>query len=116
MCGTLDYLPPEMISRTPYDNSADLWSLGVLIYEFLIGVPPFETETQDETYARIREGTLAWPKSSMGPSAEAKSLVEKLLRVNPKERLPVQQVIYHPWIRKNAPVVISCEGTSCEKE
>ena len=46
MCGTLDYLPPEMLARSnnkAYDNSVDIWSLGILAYEFVVGKPPFET-------------------------------------------------------------------------
>lgn len=43
LCGTLDYLPPEMVEGVSHDNSVDIWSLGVLAYEFLVGDPPFET-------------------------------------------------------------------------
>jgi serine/threonine protein kinase len=44
-CGTLDYLPPEMVEGSFHDEKVDLWSLGVLCYEFLVGKPPFETES-----------------------------------------------------------------------
>ena len=44
LCGTLDYLPPEMVANEPHDHNVDVWSLGVLCYEFLVGTPPFETE------------------------------------------------------------------------
>ena len=52
MCGTLDYLPPEMVSqrRTAYDKSIDIWGLGILTYEFCVGKPPFESPSQHETY------------------------------------------------------------------
>ena len=52
MCGTLDYLPPEMVSktRTDYDKSIDIWGLGILTYEFCVGHPPFESNTVGETY------------------------------------------------------------------
>lgn len=53
LCGTLDYLPPEMIEGRTHDEKVDLWSLGVLCYEFLVGKPPFEAKTHDETYRRI---------------------------------------------------------------
>jgi aurora kinase len=43
-CGTLDYLPPEMIQNNDYDKSVDIWALGVLIYEFVTGSPPFEDD------------------------------------------------------------------------
>ena len=54
MCGTLDYLPPEMIDRREYTPMVDNWCLGVLTYEFLVGHPPFESKNKDLTYERIR--------------------------------------------------------------
>ena len=44
LCGTLDYLPPEMVDDLPHDNKVDIWSLGILCYEFIVGNPPFEAE------------------------------------------------------------------------
>lgn len=63
ICGTLDYLPPEMIEGRTHDETVDLWSLGVLCYEFLVGKPPFEAETYQETYRAISRVSwiyLAW--------------------------------------------------------
>ena len=48
LCGTLDYLPPEMIENKDHDHSVDIWALGVLAYEFLVGSPPFEAEGHSE--------------------------------------------------------------------
>ena len=45
MCGTLDYLPPEMIERRMYNETVDLWCIGVLCYELLVGKPLFESNT-----------------------------------------------------------------------
>ena len=53
MCGTLDYLAPEMVEGRSHDEHVDLWTLGILCYEFLVGSPPFEEEKTDRTYARI---------------------------------------------------------------
>ena len=53
MCGTLDYLAPEMVEGRSHDERVDLWILGILWYEFLVGSPPFEEEKQDLTYRRI---------------------------------------------------------------
>ena len=61
MCGTLDYLPPEMVAGEFHDEKVDLWSLGVLCYEFLCGKPPFETASHPETYQRIINVDLKFP-------------------------------------------------------
>ncbi len=61
MCGTLDYLPPEMVEGHEHDEKVDLWSLGVLCYEFLVGKPPFEAESHADTYRRITHVDIKWP-------------------------------------------------------
>lgn len=61
MCGTMDYLPPEMVENSVYDERVDLWAVGVLTYELLVGHPPFEAKTASETYARIRKVDLRFP-------------------------------------------------------
>ena len=61
MCGTLDYLPPEMIEGGSHNEKVDHWALGILCYEFIVGKPPFETETNSETYAKISKVDLKFP-------------------------------------------------------
>lgn len=48
MCGTLDYLPPEMIEGRTYNEKVDLWCIGVLCYELLVGSPPFESTSHSD--------------------------------------------------------------------
>lgn len=55
MCGTMDYLPPEMVCGEAHGTGADVWSIGVLCYEFLVGRPPFEHDDQQTTYNHIRK-------------------------------------------------------------
>jgi aurora kinase len=79
LCGTLDYLPPEMVSRNSnnggwYDEKVDLWSLGVLTYEFLVGEAPFE-DTQVMTQKRIAKADMTIP-SFVSP--EARDLIKKV--------------------------------------
>jgi len=97
MCGTLDYLPPEMIEGAMHDEKVDLWSLGVLTYEFLVGKPPFEAESNNDTYRRITKVDLKFPPHL---STEAKDLISRLLRKEPGERLGLAGVAAHPWIAK----------------
>ncbi|KAI5867700.1 kinase-like domain-containing protein [Durotheca rogersii] len=100
-CGTLDYLPPEMIAPrnadNSYDEKVDLWSLGVLTYEFLVGEAPFE-DTPVMTTRRIARGDMKVPSFV---SAEATDLIKKLLVIDPDKRLSLEQVQKHPWIIKH---------------
>lgn len=93
MCGTLDYLPPEMIEGRMHNEKVDLWCIGVLCYELLVGNPPFESASHNETYRRIVKVDLKFPASV--PTG-AQDLISKLLRHNPSERLPLAQVSAHP--------------------
>lgn len=97
LCGTLDYLPPEMIEGKTHDEKVDLWSLGVLCYEFLVGKPPFEAKSHEETYRRISRVEYTYPSQS-NISDGAKDLVARLLKHNPMQRLPIQGVLSHPWV------------------
>ncbi|SPQ99993.1 Aurora kinase [Plasmodiophora brassicae] len=98
LCGTLDYLPPEMIEGKAHDETVDIWSLGVLTYEFLVGRPPFETEGHNETYRKIARVDIRYP-TWLDP--DARDLISKLLVKNPKGRLPLLQVLDHPFIVKH---------------
>ncbi|KAJ0172218.1 hypothetical protein K1T71_012191 [Dendrolimus kikuchii] len=96
MCGTLDYLPPEMINREVYDVSVDHWCIGVLLYEFLVGKPPFESDGENRTKARILALDMVYPHYV--PQG-AKDLISKLLRKSSKERLSLDAVKCHYWVQ-----------------
>lgn len=95
LCGTLDYLPPEMVEGREHNQQVDLWSLGVLMYEFLVGVPPFEEAGHQHTYRRIAKVDLRIPDTVSEP---AKDLIRSLLQHSPEKRLPLDQVLNHHWI------------------
>lgn len=99
MCGTLDYLPPEMVEGAVHDEKVDWWSLGVLCFEFLVGNPPFETPSHKETYRRIAKVDLRFPPTM---SDGAMDFISKLLRHNPRDRMSLHGAIQHPWIISNA--------------
>ncbi|KAK9300070.1 hypothetical protein QLX08_007113 [Tetragonisca angustula] len=98
LCGTLDYLPPEMVAGKTHDHTVDLWGLGVLCYECLVGKPPFLSESYDETYVKIRKAQYEIPQFV---SEGAKNLISKLLVLDPAQRLPLEDVLRHPWIVQN---------------
>ncbi|NXM75013.1 AURKA kinase, partial [Serilophus lunatus] len=99
LCGTLDYLPPEMIEGRTHDEKVDIWSLGVLCYEFLVGKPPFEAATYQETYRAISRVEFKFPPFV---TEGARDLISKLLKHNPFHRLPLKDVLLHPWITANS--------------
>ncbi|KAI4882880.1 hypothetical protein NFI96_013096 [Prochilodus magdalenae] len=99
LCGTLDYLPPEMIEGKTHDEKVDLWSLGVLCYEFLVGRPPFETKSHEETYRKISRVEFTYPAHV---SEGSRDLINRLLKHNPMHRLPIQGVLSHSWVVENS--------------
>nr|BAF44482.1 aurora kinase 2 splicing variant [Arabidopsis thaliana] len=101
MCGTLDYLPPEMVESVEHDASVDIWSLGILCYEFLYGVPPFEAREHSETYKRIVQVDLKFPPKPI-VSSSAKDLISQMLVKESTQRLALHKLLEHPWIVQNA--------------
>ena len=97
-CGTLDYLPPEMVEGREHDSTADVWSLGVLMYEFLVGSAPFEAEGYRATYRRISSVDLRFP-AMVTPGA--RDLISRFLVKEQSKRISLQDVPKHPWIIKH---------------
>lgn len=95
LCGTLDYLPPEMVQGKPHTKNVDLWSLGVLCYELLVGRAPFLATEYDDTYKKIIKVDYKLPDHVTKAAAH---FISKLLVSNPQQRLPLDQVLIHPWI------------------
>ncbi|XP_008058419.1 aurora kinase A isoform X3 [Carlito syrichta] len=107
LCGTLDYLPPEMIEGRMHDEKVDLWSLGVLCYEFLVGNPPFEASTNQETYRRISRIEFTFPDFV---TEGARDLISRLLKHTPSQRLTLREVLEHPWITANSSKPSNCQN------
>lgn len=98
LCGTLDYLPPEMVDGEAYNDSVDQWCLGILCYEFLVGSPPFESNDTKKTYEKIRSLDIHYPKHI---SIMAKDLISRLLCKHNQGRISLEKVMRHQWIRDN---------------
>ncbi|KAI8469075.1 MAG: serine/threonine protein kinase [Monoraphidium minutum] len=101
LCGTLDYLPPEMVEGREHDEGVDVWGLGVLAYEFLFGAPPFEAAGHQETYRRIVRVDLRFPDAP-AVSDSAKDFVRRLLVKDAGARMRLEDVEAHPWVTANA--------------
>ncbi|KAE9556186.1 hypothetical protein FO519_000674 [Halicephalobus sp. NKZ332] len=97
MCGTMDYLPPEMVNGAAHDKRVDYWAVGVLTYEFLVGNPPFESSSQNDTYSNIRHVRYSFPNHV---SKDPQDLIRKLLVLNPDNRLDFEGVMNHFWVQK----------------
>lgn len=88
-----------MIQGHPHTKQVDLWSLGVLCYELLVGEPPFQTQCYEETYKKISNAQYEIPQFV---SKAAGHLISKLLVLQADLRLPLPKVKQHPWIQANA--------------
>ncbi|KAJ8675654.1 hypothetical protein QAD02_011440, partial [Eretmocerus hayati] len=101
-CGTPDYIAPEIILYQPYGKSVDWWAYGVLLYEMLVGQPPFDGEDEEELFAAITDQNVSYPKSL---SKEAKEACKGFLTKNPSKRLGCgsrgeDDVRTHPFFRR----------------
>ncbi|XP_044740959.1 microtubule-associated serine/threonine-protein kinase 2 isoform X2 [Chrysoperla carnea] len=86
--GTPEYIAPEVILRQGYGKPVDWWSMGIILYEFLVGCVPFFGETLEELFAHTVNDDIEWPDPDDWPiQIEAKDLINSLLAQNPRDRL-----------------------------
>lgn len=98
MCGTPNYISPEVATRSAHGLESDVWSLGCMFYAFLMGRPPFDTDTVKHTLSKVVLGEYEMPAHV---SLEAQDLIHQLLQKDPTQRPSLSAVLDHPFMTRN---------------
>ncbi|XP_031769043.1 serine/threonine-protein kinase greatwall isoform X1 [Galleria mellonella] len=98
--GTPDYLAPELLLKEGHGPPVDWWALGVCLYEFMTGVPPFNDETPQAVFKNILSRNIEWPEADEALSTEAVAAIEGLLTMEPKERPAAAEVRRMPLFQR----------------
>lgn len=100
ICGTPEYLAPEIVYKLPYGKPVDWWTFGSILYELLTGFPPFYSKNRNDLFERIKSTE---PKIPSFFSENVTSLIQGLLTKNPAKRLGTEggaaEIKAHPWFK-----------------
>ena len=100
VCGTPIYLAPEIWEDKGHDEAVDIWCIGVLLFELVTASVPFNGNDINTLKENILNLKISWPKDI---NTDAKNLIMKILKKDPKERLPLEDMMKHPFITKFCP-------------
>uniref|UniRef100_A0A7M4FDI7 non-specific serine/threonine protein kinase n=1 Tax=Crocodylus porosus TaxID=8502 RepID=A0A7M4FDI7_CROPO len=100
VCGTPEYIAPEVILMQGYGKPVDWWAMGIILYEFLVGCVPFFGDTPEELFGQVISDEIMWPEGDEALPADAQDLIMRLLRQCPLERVGtggVHEVKHHSF-------------------
>ncbi len=97
VCGTPNYIAPEILEGKGHTYEVDVWSIGVIIYTQLIGRPPFETPEVKATYRKIKACNYGFPES-VTISDNARNLISKILVLDPSQRPTLDEIMSDPFM------------------
>ncbi|KAH3765904.1 myosin light chain kinase [Pelomyxa schiedti] len=101
VCGTPDYVAPEILRCKPYTSAVDMWAIGVITYTLLCGFTPFYGNNHKELFHRISTLSFDFPEPEWTQiSDDAKSFISQLLVLKPSQRLTAADSLEHPWLTK----------------
>ncbi|XP_054965068.1 serine/threonine-protein kinase 36 isoform X4 [Pan paniscus] len=105
--GTPLYMSPELVEERPYDHTADLWSVGCILYELAVGTPPFYATSIFQLVSLILKDPVRWP-STISPCF--KNFLQGLLTKDPRQRLSWPDLLYHPFIAGHVTIITESAG------
>lgn len=105
--GSPNYLAPEIVNNERYGRAVDLWSIGVIVFTLLSGSLPFNASTKDKLFEKIKKVDFQFCSPQWDTISEhAKDFVQRLLQIDPKQRMTSKQAVLHRWHNKVAMVDI----------
>lgn len=101
--GTPGYVAPEILVGSGYGKEVDFWSIGVILYTLLCGLPPFNEEKNADLFDKIKQADYGFPSPDWDHVSDlAKDLISKLLVADPDQRITADEIMDHPWMLESA--------------
>jgi polo-like kinase 1 len=103
ICGTPNYLAPEVLKQKGHSYEVDIWALGCILYRLLVGCAPFQHEDQREMYAMIKKTKYVIPEKLVKNCPSAVDLITKMLRADPKTRPTIAEILQSQFLNEYRP-------------